>query len=282
MKAQNCCAENKKSLQDKRIGFIGGGAIAEAIIRGISAQGLMPAQILVHDIVAERLDYLKSHYGTVPISNAKSLVSAVDILFLTVKPQVAEEVLGAIAPVTPAETTVVSVITGLSLRALEERFTPGTPIIRVMPNTPVAVGAGMSVLAPGRCATKEQQDAVLAVFSAVGRAVVLDERAMDAVTGLSGSGPGYVFLILDALADAGVRVGLPRKTALELAAQTILGAAKMVLDTGEHPAKLRDMVTSPGGTTIAGLQVLEQRALRGAIIDAVVAATARAKELGSQ
>ena len=156
------------------------------------------------------------------------------------------------------------------------------PVIRVMPNTPVAVGEGMTALALGSKADNEDGTVAQKIFDSVGKTVLLPESAMDAVTGLSGSGPGYGFVIIDALADAGVKVGLTRKDAITLAAQTLLGSAKMVLETGEHPAKLRDMVTSPAGTTIAGIHVLEQAGLRAALIDAVEAATLRSKAMGEK
>jgi pyrroline-5-carboxylate reductase len=151
-----------------------------------------------------------------------------------------------------------------------------------MPNTPVAVREGMSAIALGTKATTENGDLIEKIFNAIGKAVIVKENVMDAVTGLSGSGPGYGFVIIDALADAGVKVGLPRQTAIMLAAQSLLGAAKMVLDTGKHPAQLRDMVTSPGGTTIAGIHVLEKNAVRATLIDAVEAATNKSKAMGSK
>ena len=159
---------------------------------------------------------------------------------------------------------------------------PCVPIVRAMPNTPAAVGEGMTVITLGEHADEEKGKLVLAIFSSVGKAIKMEESAMDAVTGLSGSGPGYAFVMIDALADAGVWVGLSRDNAITMAAQTLMGAAKMVLETGEHPAKLRDKVTSPGGTTIAGIHVLEQRGVRVALMDAVKAATRRSHEMGKK
>lgn len=269
-------------LQNKKIGFIGSGAIAEALISGIMKAGLLnPTQIIVNDIHQSRLDYMQNKLGVHTTSNVKELIKEVDILFLTVKPQVIHAVLDAIAPFITTATLVVSVVAGVTTKILQEKM-PCVPIIRVMPNTPVAVGEGMSVLTLGEYAKKENGELVLTIFSSVGKALIMDESAMDAVTGLSGSGPGYAFVLIDALSDAGVWVGLSRQNSIILAAQTLLGAAKMVLETGEHPAKLRDMVTSPGGTTIAGIHVLEQRGVRVALMDAVKAATKRSQDMGKK
>lgn len=269
-------------LQNKKIGFIGSGAIAEALLGGIiKADLIQPNQITVNDINPSRLDYMQKKFGVYTTVNLQELVNGVDILFLTVKPQVIHTVLDVIAPFITSTTLVVSVVAGVTTKILQEKM-PNIPIIRVMPNTPVAVGEGMSVIALGAYAGQENGDLVLTIFSAVGKAIIMDESAMDAVTGLSGSGPGYAFVIIDALSDAGVATGLSRQNAVIMAAQTLLGAAKMVIETGEHPAKLRDMVTSPGGTTIAGIHVLEQRGVRAALIDAVQAATKRSQDMGKK
>jgi len=265
-----------------KVAFIGGGAMAEALIRGTTNAGLFkPEQIAVNDVMETRLAYLRERYGISPKPSLTELITNIDILFLTVKPQVLPSVLTALTGKVPATTLVVSVAAGVRLAAIEAHL-PNVPVVRVMPNTPVAVGAGMAAIALGQHATQDMGEKVAAIFRAVGQAVIVPEGLMDAVTGLSGSGPAYGFLIIDALADAGVRVGLPRQIALQLAAQTMLGAAKMVIDTNSHPMQLRDMVTSPGGTTIAGLHVLEQRGVRGALIDAVLAATKRSEELGNK
>lgn len=269
-------------MQDKKIGFIGGGAMAEALIRGIINTGLIQRQqIVVSDIALERRDYLTQTYTISTVADVNAVAKNADILFLAVKPQVVKAVMEQISGQVSTKTIVVSVVAGLTLAAMQAKF-PGCAIIRVMPNTPIAVGAGMSALALGKLATQQDSELVSQIFSAAGTVVTVGEELMDAVTGLSGSGPGYGFVIIDALTDAGVRVGLSRQTALVLAAQTLLGAAKMVLETGEHPAKLRDMVTSPGGTAITGIHVLEQSGLRAALIDAVVAATKRSQEMGKK
>ncbi|MBP2650023.1 MAG: proC [Firmicutes bacterium] len=269
-------------LSNKTIGFIGGGAMAEALVRGILAAKLVTAdKITVCDVAEERLKFLSSAFGVATSLDSKAVAGKVDVLFLAVKPQVIHGILSLIAPAVKKETLVITIAAGITIAAVEDKL-PGVPIIRVMPNTPVAVSAGMAAVALGSHATTAMGDLTSLVFSAVGRAVVVAESAMDAVTGLSGSGPSFAYVLIDALSDAGVRVGLPRQMSLTLAAQTLLGAAKMVLDTGEHPAKLRDMVTSPGGTSIAGVHVLEQRGVRAALIDAVVAAAERSREMGKK
>jgi pyrroline-5-carboxylate reductase len=256
--------------------------IGEAICRGIINAGLVaPQNIIMNDVSKERLALLQNELGvSVSTANAET-AGTVDILFLTVKPQVIHKVLDTMANSVTKRTIVISVVAGVTLQALEERM-PGIPVVRVMPNTPIAVGEGMAAIALGKYADELAGQIASKIFSAAGKAVILPESAMDAVTGLSGSGPGYAFVIIDALADAGVRVGLTRKQSIMLAAQTLLGSAKMVLETGEHPAELRDRVTSPAGTTIAGISVLEQYGVRAAIIDAVIAATERSSEMGKK
>jgi len=269
-------------LKGKKIGFIGSGVIAEAIIDGIVKAGLIDSsQIIVSDISQTRLDYMQEKLGVHTTLNLQEIVKSVDILFLTVKPQVIHSVIDVIASFVSPATLVVSVVAGVTTKALQERM-PKVPIVRVMPNTPVAVGEGMTVITLGEYAREQNGELVVAIFGSVGKTIIMDESAMDAVTGLSGSGPGYAFVMIDALSDAGVWVGLSRQNAILMAAQTLLGAAKMVLETGQHPAKLRDMVTSPGGTTIAGIHVLEQRGVRVALMDAVKAATKRSQDMGKK
>lgn len=259
-------------LKNKKIGFIGSGMIAEAIMKGIiQAIKVPPGHIYMNDINADRIECLKKKYGVNGSTNVREVVPEVDVLFLTVKPQFVGQVLESIGGVAAPETLIISVAAGVRLSALEVKL-PQAKFIRVMPNTPVAVGAGMAALALGRNASSEDETVALSLFQAVGRAVVMKESSMDAVTGLSGSGPGFVFLLIDAMADGGVLAGLNRPQAIEMAAQTFMGAAKMVLETGKHPDQLRDMVTSPMGTTISGIRVMEQRGMRGAMIDAVKAA----------
>ena len=267
-------------MNNKKIGFIGGGAMCEALVGGLLAKGMLkPSQVTVCDVVKERLQVLKERYGIHIADSSQSVAASADILFLTVKPQVMAAVLEGIAGSVPKKSLVVSIAAGIKTSTIE-RYIRETPVVRVMPNTPVAVGEGMAAVARGTCADENAAHIVSEMFSAVGLAIQVDESMMDAVTGLSGSGPAFFFMMLDALSDAGVRVGLPRQNALMLSAQTMLGAARMVLETGEHPGKLKDMVTSPAGTTIAGIHVLESNSVRAALIDAVCAATARSREMG--
>lgn len=270
-------------MLDKQIGFIGGGAIASALIGGVLKAGLVvPEKIMVSDVSHERLAFLSNQFMVSTTVDSKKLASQVDILFLTVKPQVIDVVLENISQSVTKKTIVVSVAAGITLDHLQGSLPEGIQVVRVMPNTPVAVGAGMAAVALGKCTEAVTGELVASIFQSSGRAVILDEHLMDAVTGLSGSGPAFAFLMIEALADAGVRVGLARQHALLLSAQTLFGAAKMVLETGEHPAKLKDMVTSPGGTTIAGVHTLEEKNVRAALIDAVIAATERSREMGKK
>lgn len=267
-------------MESYTIGFIGGGAMAEAIVSGVLKAGLLaPEQIYVADHKAERCAYLTDTYGVRAALDACAFAGRVEYLVLAVKPQVADASMRQVAGAVRADAAIVSIVAGLSIAKLEAQF-PAQAVVRVMPNTPVAVGEGMSAVALGAKATARTGEVVTTLFAACGKALVVSEKAIEGVTGLSGSGPGYAFVIIDALADAGVKVGLPRKTAITLAAQTLLGAAKMVLETGKHPAELRDMVTSPGGTTIAGIHAMERRAVRAALIEAVEASVEQSKALG--
>lgn len=269
-------------LTTKKIGFLGGGAMCEALIGGIISRSLVkPSQLTVYDIVPERLHYLKERFGVHTADSNKSVAVASDVLFLTVKPQVMPSLLAEIGKIVPKKTLVVSIAAGIKISTME-KYLAGVPVIRVMPNTPVAVGEGMAAVSRGTYADQAAATMVSEIFSAVGRSILVDESMMDAVTGLSGSGPAFFFLMLDALSDAGVRVGFSRQNALLLSAQTMLGAAKMVLETGEHPGKLKDMVTSPGGTAITGVHMLETHSIRAALIEAVVAATARSRDMGKE
>jgi pyrroline-5-carboxylate reductase len=265
----------------KKIAFLGSGNMAEALVKGLLAAGTAAAEeIVCAEPVAERREALKKRHGVgVTASNAEA-VTAAGIVVLSVKPQIVDAVLSEIAPALGTSRLLVSIAAGVPISALARRLGPGARIVRTMPNTPALVGAGATALARGGAATEEDLVQATALFQAVGTAVVVEEKLLDAVTGLSGSGPAYVFLAIEALADGGVKAGLPRATALALAAQTMVGAGRMVLETGEHPGKLKDQVTSPGGTTIAGVHALEAAGFRAALIAAVEAAAKRSKELG--
>jgi len=266
----------------KKIAFLGGGNMAEALIKGmLSAEVATSRQMVVTDTSPARLNYLKKYNINLAKSNREAVQEA-EIVLLCVKPQVMDAVLAEIAAAADSKKLVISIAAGITISRIEKALTSNPRVIRVMPNTPALVLSGAAGLAKGSSATSEDMVLALEIFDAVGRAVVVDEKLMDAVTGLSGSGPAFVFTVIEALSDAGVKVGIPRPLALELAAQTVFGSAKMVLETKEHPAKLRDMVTSPGGTTIAGMHELEKGKLRAVLMNAVEAAANRSKELGGK
>lgn len=264
----------------QKIAFIGGGQMAEALIGGLlSAKLCSPDRIWATDPVASRLDHLKKKYGIQVSGQNREAVVWAEVVVLAVKPQILDAVLKEIAA-DLGKTLVVSVVAGAPIRRIADVCDPKTRIIRTMPNTPAMVHEGMTAIAIGPGVGEGDVNCVRQMFESVGKVVPVEERLMDAVTGLSGSGPAYVFLAIEALTDGGVKMGLSRETAGLLAAQTVLGAARMVLETGQHPARLKDQVTSPGGTTIAGLHQLEQGGLRATLIDAVEAATKRSQELG--
>ena len=267
-------------LTNRKIGFIGGGNMAEALIRGLLAGEIPAADISVSEPVAERRSYLAARYGVSVTGDNRSVAAASDPIILSIKPQTAAAVLAEISTVLTTDNLLISIMAGIRTGAIEAASPPGTRTIRVMPNTPALVLEAASAIAPGGCATGNDTLLACRIFELVGKAWVVEEKLMDAVTGLSGSGPAYVLTFIEALADAGVKNGLPRSVASGLAVQTVLGTARLLLETGEHPAVLREKVTSPGGTTIAGMHTLEKEGFRGAIIDAVDTATARSRQLG--
>jgi pyrroline-5-carboxylate reductase len=262
------------------IGFVGAGNMAEALIRGLVRGGhVTPGKIAASAPRRDRLEELAKHYGIDVTTDNREVVARCGLVVLAVKPQIVGRVLAQIGDGLAGK-LVVSVCAGVGTEAIEEAVAPGVRVVRAMPNTPALVGAGATAISPGKLASDTDLATARAMFEAVGIAVVLDESHLDAVTGLSGSGPAYIFLILEALADAGVKVGLSRRDAQRLAAQTVMGSAKLLLETDEHPGRLKDMVTSPGGTAIAGLHTLEEGGLRTTLINAVETATKRARELG--
>jgi pyrroline-5-carboxylate reductase len=271
----------KDALAGRRIGFIGAGNMAEAIIRGLlESEAVKPDHITASDVMPERLNYMQTTYGINTLADNAELVGGADILVLAVKPQVVGSVLTHIGPRTDDTKLVISIVAGLTVAAMAAGLGAGTRIIRTVPNTPVFVGEGMVALASDGPARDEDYAVAEALFAPVARIVSIEEKLMDAALGVSGSGPAYGFLMIEALSDGGVKMGLPRHIALELAAQTLLGAAKMCLESGRHPGQLKDMVTSPGGTTIAALHKMEAGGVRSALMDAVEAATRRSEELG--
>jgi pyrroline-5-carboxylate reductase len=264
-----------------RVGFLGAGKMATALARGWIAAGLLaPAECRASDPVpSARQTFAAGTGGTAEADNC-AIVEASDLLVLAVKPQNMAELLAAIAPAVGPRHLIVSIAAGVTLGQLAAALGADSRLIRVMPNTPCLVGASASGYAPGEAATADDVALVDRLLNVVGTAFRLPEHLLDAVTGLSGSGPAFVYTVIEALSDGGVRVGLPRDVATALAAQTVLGSARMVLETGLHPGVLKDQVTSPGGTTIAGIHALERGGLRAALMDAVEAATKRSVELG--
>lgn len=268
------------ALQDTRIAFIGAGNMGEALIRGLlSAERVRPEQLIATDVRMDRLDVIRKLYDIETLTDNREAVTKAQVVLLAVKPQVMKAVLSELDGVLAEDHLVLSIAAGIRTAFIESQFSRPTRVVRIMPNTPALVLAGASAMAPGRHATQEDIEMARQIFETVGCVVQVEEKLMDAVTGLSGSGPAYIFVLIEALSDAGVRMGLSREVATLLAAQTVLGAARMVLEVGEHPARLKDMVTSPGGTTAAGLHVLEQAGFRGTLKSAVEAATRRSQEL---
>lgn len=268
-------------MKEIRIGFIGAGMMAEALIGGALRQGLAgPDRIIASDVSEARREHMRAKYGISVTRDNREAAAASDLVVLAVKPQHAAEVLSEVGSSLTADKVVLSIMAGVPTKAIEARLAAPIPVVRAMPNTPCLVGAGAAAVARGRYATEEDAELAASLLRATGRVVFVDESLMDAVTGLSGSGPAYVFTVIESLADGGVAEGLSRQVALELAAQTVLGAAKMVLETGEHPAILREKVTSPAGTTAEGLLALEERGVRSAFAMAVRQAARRSKALG--
>jgi pyrroline-5-carboxylate reductase len=268
-------------MQSRRIGMLGAGNMAGALIRGLLAsKSVTASQIVASDVRADHLKELEASYGIQTTGDNRKLAAMSDLVVLAVKPQVVDRVLDQMSDAFSPGTLLVSIAAGVPIRSLEARLPEHVRVVRAMPNTAAIALAGATGIAPGSRATQEDVDTTQTLFAAIGRSVVLDESLIDAVTGLSGSGPAYVMVMIEALADGGVKVGLHRDTALLLAAQTVYGSAKLLLETGEHPGRLKDMVTSPGGTAIAGLHTLESGGLRRTLIDAVDSATKRAIELG--
>jgi pyrroline-5-carboxylate reductase len=269
-----------KSGKAATIAMIGSGQMGEALIGGwLAAKTVPPEALVATDASAERRDLMKRRFGIRTGTDNRDAASWADVVVLAVKPQILDGVMKELSSALAGK-LVLSIAAGVTIAHLARLAPKGVRVVRVMPNTPVLVRDGVSALSFGDGVSDKDQQLTRRLFEAVGRAVVVEEKLMDAVTGLSGSGPAYVFMAIEALADGGVKMGLPRTVADLLAAQTVLGAARMVLETGEHPAKLKDRVASPGGTTIAGLHRLEQGGLRAALMAAVEAAAKRSEELG--
>ena len=268
-------------LKGKKIGVIGTGHMGEALISGLlHSRSSTPENIICSDIRKDKLKTVKEAYGVLTSGNNLNVVSASEIVVYAVKPQIMASVLRETATSLDMSKLIISIAAGVPLSAIESCLNKDLRLVRVMPNIPASVKEGAAAIAPGKHALKDDLKVAKAIFDSVGKSVIIEEELMDAITGLSGSGPAYLFLIVDALADAGVKMGLSREDALLLSTQTVLGAAKLLMETNEHPGKLKDRVTSPGGTAIAGLHTLEEGGLRTTLINAVEAATNRSRELG--
>ncbi len=268
-------------LREQTLAIIGAGSMGEALLRGLLKAGTVPpTHIVATGPRAERLAYLHERYGVRTTHDNVEATAQASIVLLCVKPQIFDRVLREIAAAVQPRALVVSIAAGVPISGIESRLGHASRVCRAMPNTPAVVDAGATAIAVGEHATADDRERARAIFAAVGTVVEVEESLLDAVTGLSGSGPAYVFMIIEALSDAGVKVGLPRYQAQSLAAQTVFGSAKLLIETGEHPGVLKDRVTSPGGTAIAGLHTLEAGGLRTTLIDAVVTATERSRQLG--
>jgi pyrroline-5-carboxylate reductase len=268
-------------MLNAKIGVIGAGKIGAAIARGVIRGGLVgEAQVMASDVSPALTQALRAEMGIETTPDNGALCDFADIVILAVKPQIVDGVAREIAKKLGAGKLLVSVAAGVPLARIETQLAPGARVVRVMPNLPCVVGAGAAGYAGGAHATPTDLKHVGAILNSFGVAMPVEEKYLDAVTGLSGSGPAYVFLFIEALADGGVQAGLARDVALRLAMQTVYGSARMALESSKHPGELKDEVASPGGTTIAGIYALEQNGFRGTVMDAVVKATERSKELG--
>ena len=265
-----------------RFGFIGAGAMASAIAGGMIKQGLCSgADIIMSDCSAEKLQELHNTMGIQPAADNNQVMAEAQYIIVAVKPQQFAAVCSQLTVKPESHQAVISIMAGVTMDTLQEQLGE-TAIFRVMPNTPAKIGWGMTGVSAGRYTTEEQKQVVADVFNSVGKTVFVDETYMDAVCAVSGSGPAYMYQILEAMADGAVLAGLPRNIAYQLVAQTMAGSAMMLLETGEHPGVLKDQVTSPAGTTICGLRAMEEKGVRSAMIEAVQQAYLRSKELGEK
>ncbi|GAM07866.1 pyrroline-5-carboxylate reductase [Geobacter sp. OR-1] len=269
-------------LRNMQIGIIGGGNMAEALIKGLIQGGIAAGKIEVAEPVAGRRDFLAEKYSVRVSSDNGRVAADCSLILLAVKPQMADPVMAGIASAVTADTLIISIMAGATCAAIESLFSIPVRVVRAMPNTPALALQGATAIAAGTHASSEDMTLAAEIFGMVGKCWQVDEKLIDAVTGLSGSGPAYVLTFIEALSDAGVKNGLPRDTASGLALQTVFGTACLLNETGEHPALLREKVTSPGGTTIAGLQALEVGGFRGTVMRCVEAATQRSAELGKK
>jgi pyrroline-5-carboxylate reductase len=269
-------------LAGKRVAVLGAGKMGGILLKALLEKGLLAANATTATVQhEERARALSKQLGVSVSTDNRAAVKKADIILLGVKPQVVAEVIEQIRPAVSSTQLVISLAASVHTAQIEQALGKNIPVVRAMPNTPCALGRGMTGLCKGKFATAEHLELASTLFNVVGRTVVVDEKHMDAVTALSASGPAYIYIILESLAEAGVKVGLPRDVATLLAAQTTLGAATVVLETGDHPALLKDAVTTPAGCTIDAIMELEEGKLRVTLIKAVVKAAQRAKELAS-
>jgi pyrroline-5-carboxylate reductase len=260
------------------LAILGAGVMGETVLSGLLRAGWTSDRIIATDRRIERQVELEAKYGIMMMTNAEAAAKA-DTVILVVKPQDMRDLLTEIAPVVSSSTLIVSLAAGVDTASIEERLPEGTPVVRVMPNTPAQVDEGMAAISPGAHSDEEHLARVSELMAATGRVVTVPERYQDAVTAISGSGPAYLFFVVEAMIEAGVHLGLPRDTATELVVQTMLGSAKLLRETGEHPTVLRERVTSPGGTTAAAIRQLEDHKVRAAFITAMESARDRSREL---
>jgi pyrroline-5-carboxylate reductase len=267
-------------LKDKKLAVLGAGKLGEALIKGLlDARVIEAANIVVTAGHQHRLDTMSERFGVVGTLSNRMAVESADIIIMSVKPQTVPVIVSEVGDMLRPSQLLISVAASVSAAFIEKHLSAPVPVIRAMPNTPCLLNKGMTGISPGKNASREHLILAKFIFDSVGRTIVADEKHMDAITGLSASGPAFIYMIIESLAEAGVKVGLPRDVATELAAQTVVGAGTMVLETSEHPAKLKDMVTTPAGCTIDGILELEEGGLRVTLIKAVVKSTQRAKEL---
>ncbi|RLQ97548.1 pyrroline-5-carboxylate reductase [Falsibacillus albus] len=264
----------------KKIGFIGCGNMAQAMIAGmIRSEVIPPEQIMASAFTEATLIEVRKNYHIHISQDNKAVAAFADILFLAIKPDQYKKVINEIKDAVGDDTIVVTIAAGITIDAMNEALREGAKVVRTMPNTPSLVGEGLSALCPNEFVEKEELQDVKVLFESFGKAEVIQEDLMDAIPAISGSSPAYVFMFIEALADGGVMQGIPRKQAYRLAAQAVLGAAKMVLETGMHPGELKDQVCSPGGATIEAVTTLEQKQFRGAVLSAMESCTKKAKDL---
>ena len=270
-------------MLNQRMVLVGGGNMGRSLLRGILKAGLTSAEsVTVVDVHEGKLEELSAEFGVRVSSSAASVVADADIILLAVKPYTLNDVIDGFRDHVRSEQVVMSIIAGVEAGYIRERIGKNNPVVRCMPNIAATVDAAASAICSCGVATNEHLDLAASIFGAVGDVVRVEEHHLDAVTGLSGSGPAYIYMVIEALCDGGVKMGLPRDVAMRLATQTVAGAARLVKETGEHPARLRDQVTTPGGTTIAAVHELEERGLRAMLISAVVTATERSRLLNEE